>query len=224
MRAILFGVCGFGLIAQDPVPRNPNYLPPAMRAATDPVRVDPAHYSVDSETDGMLALRLKLAADETAPMVFIQDSLIVCLSECHVRLTLPKFARFTIKKGATEPEYSGQQTVDIHMEAGTTRLIGAGIRSIANLSTHPVEMLFIERRQLGSELNEDPTGPRARVSQALGLLIGVAGSDVFGLRVLGLAGSDEARRRAGPGSCASRPRWDLWSPSAPAISSSASGL
>jgi hypothetical protein len=38
------------------------------------------------------------------------------------------------------------------MEAGTTRLIGAGIRSIANLSTHPVEMLFIERRQLGSEL------------------------------------------------------------------------
>jgi hypothetical protein len=32
------------------------------------------------------------------------------LSECHVRLTLPKFARFTIKKGATEPEYSGQQT------------------------------------------------------------------------------------------------------------------
>jgi hypothetical protein len=142
MRAILFAVCEFGLIAQT--------LPPAMRAATDPVRVDPAHYSVESETDGMLALRLKLAADETAPKVFIRDALIVCLSECHVRLTLPKFAHF--KKGATEPEYSGPQTVDIHMEAGTTRLIGAGMRSIANLSTKPVEMLFIERRQLGSEL------------------------------------------------------------------------
>jgi hypothetical protein len=113
---------------------------------SDPLHVDPAHYSVESETDGMLALRLKLGPDETVPTAFIQDALIVCLSECHVRLTQPKLATLTV--GATNPTYSGHETVDIHMEAGTTRLIGAGMRSIANLSTHPVEMLFIERKQL----------------------------------------------------------------------------
>jgi hypothetical protein len=151
MRAAVFVMClTNGLIAQELPKRNPNYLPPAMRAASDPLRVDPAHYSVESETDGILALRLKLGPDETAPTAFIQDGLIVCLNECHVRVTQPKFA--TLKNGATEPEYSGRQTMDIHMEAGTTRLIGAGMRSIANLSTHPVEMLFIERKELGSDL------------------------------------------------------------------------
>jgi hypothetical protein len=38
------------------------------------------------------------------------------------------------------------------MEAGTTRLIGAGMRSIANLSTKPVEMLFIERKQVALDV------------------------------------------------------------------------
>jgi hypothetical protein len=94
-------------------------------------------------------LRLKLGPDESAPTAFIQDALIVCLNECHVRVTLPKFTKL---KGATEPAYTGRQALDIHMEAGTTRLIGAGLRSIKNLSTHPVEMLFIERKELGSDL------------------------------------------------------------------------
>jgi len=120
-----------------------------MRAASDPLRVDPAHYSIDSETDGMLALRLKLGADETAPTAFIQDSLVVCLTECHVRIAIPKFS--LLKAGASEPASSGYQVADIHMEAGTTRVIGAGMRSVINLSTKPVEMLLIERKNLGSD-------------------------------------------------------------------------
>lgn len=140
MRAIgiLISVCGV-LLAQD-----------FPRRKTDPVRVDPAHYSVESEADGILAVRLKLGPDENTPPAYIQDALLVCLSECHVRLTLPK--RPILKAGAKEVEYSGPQIVDLHMEAGTTRLMGAGVRAIANLSTKPVEMLFIERKDLGSEL------------------------------------------------------------------------
>jgi hypothetical protein len=134
------------------------YVPSAMRTATDPLRVDPAHYSVESETDGMLALRLKLGADETAPVAFFQDALIVCLNECHVRLTIPKLALlnagttdlFSIKE--KRPTYSGQQIVDVHMEASTTRLVGAGLRSIANLSRQPVEILFVERKELATDL------------------------------------------------------------------------
>ena len=116
----------------------------------DPVRVDPAHYSTDGSADGIIALRLRLGPDETTPMAFIQDSLVVCLSECHVRVTLPKFT--ILKKVTIEPEYSvTRQTVDIHMEAGTTRVMGAGMRAIENLSTKPVEMLFIERKEPGSD-------------------------------------------------------------------------
>jgi hypothetical protein len=134
------------------------YVPTAMRTATDPLRVDPAHYSVESETDGMLALRLKLGPDEMAPVAFFQDALIVCLNECHVRLTIPKLALvnvgttdlFSIKE--RRPTYSGQQIVEVHMEAGTTRLVGAGLRSIANLSTQPVEILFVERKELETDL------------------------------------------------------------------------
>jgi hypothetical protein len=129
----------------------------AVHSPSDPLRVDPVHYSVESETDGMLALRLKLGPDEAAPPAYFQDALIVCTSECHVRLvvTTPMSTRLR-KVGAAGSEITGtgkdrHQIVDIHMEAGTTRLIGAGLRSIANLSTNPVEMLFIERKGLAAD-------------------------------------------------------------------------
>lgn len=129
-------------------------LPTPMRTATDPLRADPAHYSTENATGGMLALRLKLGPDEATGMAFFQDALFICLSECHVRLTLPNFTvlnaetsfPFPIKE--KRPTYSGLQVVDVHMEAGTTRIIGAGMRSILNLSTSPVEMLIIERKDL----------------------------------------------------------------------------
>lgn len=138
MRAIGILIAAFGILLAQDLPKRNLHL--AMRTGPDPVRVDPAHYGVESDTDGMLALRLKLGPDESTPMAFIQDSLVVCLSECHVRLTLA-----ILKKGT-------RQIVDIHMEAGTTRVMGAGMRAIENLSTKPVEMLFIERKDLGSDL------------------------------------------------------------------------
>jgi hypothetical protein len=128
-----------------------------VRSASDPLRVDPVHYSVESETDGMLALRLKLGPDEAAPLAYFQDALVVCANECHVRLivTTPIGARLLKVSAGSEISDKGKwirrQIVDIHMEAGTTRLIGAGLRSISNLSTNPVEMLFIERKELAAD-------------------------------------------------------------------------
>jgi hypothetical protein len=60
-------------------------------------------------------------------MHYSRDTLIMCVSECHLRLRRPD--KFT----------------DVHMEAGATRLLGAGIRSDKNLTSQAVEMLFIER-------------------------------------------------------------------------------
>lgn len=134
------------------------------RPEGDPLRVDPAHYSIESETDGMFALRLKLGPGEASPMAYFQDSLIVCTSECHIRLVAMAQApgSVVLKSGKarnallTDTSISGRQPtsqiIDIHMQAGATRLMGAGMRSIANLSTQPVEMLFIERKELASDL------------------------------------------------------------------------
>jgi hypothetical protein len=121
------------------------------RSASDPVRIDPAHYSVESETEGMLALRLKLGPDEASPEVYFRDALIVCINECHVRLiitTRPTRVKVLRSDLSDSPKH---EIVDIHMEAGTTRLVGGGMRSIANLSTQPVEMLFIERKDIATD-------------------------------------------------------------------------
>jgi hypothetical protein len=53
--------------------------------------------------------------------------LFVCLRECHLRLTDPD-----------------GRIQDVHLEARQTRWVGAGARREKNLSTKPLEMLFIE--------------------------------------------------------------------------------
>jgi hypothetical protein len=136
-----------GLVAQ-----SPDVL--GRGSPSDPVRVDPVHYSVENETEGMLALRLKLGPDEASPTVYFQDALVVCTNECHVRLIVTvqpnrvKVLRSDVSGAAKPPKH---EIVDIHMDAGATRLIGGGMRSIANLSTQPVEMLFIERKEIATD-------------------------------------------------------------------------
>jgi hypothetical protein len=123
-------------------------------SAIDPVRVDPVHYTIESETECMLALRLKLGPDEASPTVYFQDALVVCTNECHVRLivtTQPNRVKVLRSDASGTAKPPKHEIVDIHMEAGTTRLIGGGMRSIANLSTQPVEMLFIERKEIAAD-------------------------------------------------------------------------
>jgi len=139
-----------------------SFAQPERALQRNPLRVDPAHYSIETEMDGMLALRLRLAPDEAATMAYFQDALIVCINECHVRLKIvaPQAPTGLSKKKANsgllnEPSDAknapSPQIVDLHMEAGTTRLMGAGMRAVQNLSAHSVEMLFIEREDLALE-------------------------------------------------------------------------
>ena len=95
----------------------------------DVLAVDPIHYRKELENDRVRVLRLNLKADESVPVHEALDGLFVCLRECHLRLTDPH--------GYVQ---------DIHLEDGKSRWIGGGTRSEKNLSTHAVEMLFIETR------------------------------------------------------------------------------
>ena len=124
-------------------------LPPALRTPTDLLNVDPKHYLLDNETDSIRVVRLRLGPGETTPAAQFREALVVCISECHVQLKIPKrtVLRVNLQDRMAKPEFTDGESIDVHMEAGTTRLISAGMRSIANLSTKPVEMLFIEREQ-----------------------------------------------------------------------------
>ena len=96
----------------------------------DVLAVDPIHYRKDLENEQVRVLHLNLRADESVPLHESNDGLFVCLKECHLRLADP-----------------GGHIQDIHLGNGQSRWIGAGTRTEKNLSTQPVEMLFIETRR-----------------------------------------------------------------------------
>ena len=125
--------CSFsvGLVAQVRPPQYPppDIIPPEVLKTRDALQVDTQHYRLDFENEKMRVLRLTLKPSETVPMHDDKDVLVVCLKECHVRLTAPN--------GRSE---------DIHMEAGTSRWIYGETRSEKNLGTKPVEMLFVETK------------------------------------------------------------------------------
>jgi hypothetical protein len=109
-----------------------------VETGPSPLSVDPAHYHLELETEGIRVLRLTLEPDGVSPLHDDRDALIVCLTECHVRLTTPD-GKFT----------------DVHMEAGATRLLGGGVRSNTNLVSQPVELLFIERKPIPESAPEN---------------------------------------------------------------------
>jgi hypothetical protein len=118
------------LIAQKGEPRRlpPDIVPPGL-TFRDVLHVDPVHYRKDFENDQTRVLRLHLRSDEAVPNHDANDGLFVCLTECHIRLADP----------------TGHQQ-DIHLESGQTRWVWGGTRTEKNLSTQPVEMLFIETK------------------------------------------------------------------------------
>ena len=75
----------------------------------------------------MFGLRLHLAADATSNLYETRDGLFICMRECHVRLLDP----------------TGHEE-DIHLQDEESRWVWSGMRRVKNLSTHPVEMLFVE--------------------------------------------------------------------------------
>jgi hypothetical protein len=107
----------------------PEIAPPGF-TFRDILTVDRIHYRKDLQNDQLRVLHLNLKGDESVPLHDANDGLFVCLKECHLRLADP-----------------GGHIQDIHLGNGQSRWIGAGTRTEKNLSTQPVEMLFIETRR-----------------------------------------------------------------------------
>jgi len=126
----LLAISLFAQTKDRPVPRfPPDIAAPKAPEGRDASRVDPKHYALEFENDGMRALRLTLQANETVPAQDT-DALFVCLKECHVRMTRAD--------GRTE---------DLHLEPGKTRWISGNIRSERNLTAQGSEILVIELKR-----------------------------------------------------------------------------
>ena len=95
--------------------------------STDALRIDPKHFRFQFENRQIRVLRLTLQGEEFVPMHNSPDTLLVCVSECHIRLERPD-------KGIH----------DIHMEPGETRWVRSSIRSEKNLSGKSLEIVFVE--------------------------------------------------------------------------------
>src|SRR5206468_9943355 len=78
---------------------NPRFrMPPEIFA---PELADPARFHVEVENDRVRVLRLALHGEEDVPLLGDRAGLLVCVDECHVRVTRPH--------GRSE---------DIHLRAG----------------------------------------------------------------------------------------------------------
>ena len=108
---------------------RPEIVPPEVLADRDPVRVDPQHFKLDFQNERVRVVRLTMMGSEGSPMHEEPDILVVCLKECHVRLTRPD-----------------GKIQDLHMQAGDTRWVWEDTRSEKNLSKEPLEMLLIEMK------------------------------------------------------------------------------
>jgi hypothetical protein len=106
----------------------PEIIPPNF-THRDVLLVDRIHYREDLRNDQIRVLHLNLEGDESVPLHDANDGLFICLKECHLRLD----------------DLAGHLQ-DIYLENGQSRWIGAGSRTERNLTSQPVEMLFIESK------------------------------------------------------------------------------
>ena len=123
---VLFAFAAALAFAQKPDLKHPPEVVPQGFTHPDPLS-DRAHFEKQFENDRTRVLRLHLAADDTSKLYETSDGLFICMHECHVRLLDP----------------AGHDQ-DIHLQDEESRWVGAGTRRVKNLSTRPVEMLFVD--------------------------------------------------------------------------------
>lgn len=95
--------------------------------AQDPVKVDPAHYTVEFENARVRVLRIRYGPRERSVMHGHPASVGVHLTDAH--------ARFTFPNGKTE---------EMRVTAGEVRSYPAGQHLPENLGDHPLELVFTE--------------------------------------------------------------------------------
>jgi len=96
----------------------------------DIVRVAPTHVRVDFENDRTRVLRLTLAAGEAIPTHDDRAGVLVCLTSCHIRFTMPD--------GAAQ---------DLELNSGETRWLPEARRTVRSTAALPFEMLYIETKR-----------------------------------------------------------------------------
>jgi hypothetical protein len=123
---VLFALAAALAFAQKGEIALPPDLVPQEFIHPDPL-TDRAHFQKQFENDRTRVLRVHLAADDSSKLYETRDGLFICMRECHVRLLDP----------------TGHDQ-DIHLQDEESRWVWSGTRRVKNLSTHPVEMLFVE--------------------------------------------------------------------------------
>ena len=96
-------------------------------ASTDPIKVDPKHYSVESENDRVRVLRVTYGPREKSVMHSHPASLAVFLTANR--------ARFTFPDGKTQ---------DHNWKAGDTMSSPAETHLPENLSSKPLKLILVE--------------------------------------------------------------------------------
>jgi hypothetical protein len=92
--------------------------------------VIPHQFRFQFENNDMTVFELTLNGKESVPMYELPDTLLVCITECHIRLAHPD-----------------HRIWDLHMEAGETRWITSSTWSEINLTTEPANMLLVQPKR-----------------------------------------------------------------------------
>jgi uncharacterized RmlC-like cupin family protein len=93
----------------------------------DPVKVDPKHYTVESENEQVRVLRIRYGAREKSVMHEHPASVAIFLTDQHTRFTFP-----------------GGKTEELNSKAGESRFMNAGEHLPENLSDKPFELILVE--------------------------------------------------------------------------------
>ena len=111
-------------------PAAPSSVPSEISEQRDAFACPSKHCHVEFENGQIRVLRVTLDGDRAFPAHDAPDALLVCISECHIRLERPNL-----------------QIHDLHMDSGETRWIPSYARSEKNLSSEPAEILLVEIKQ-----------------------------------------------------------------------------
>lgn len=96
----------------------------------DPIAVDSKHYKVELENDKVRVLRISYGPHEKSVMHGHPDSVAICLTDMHVKFTMPD--------GKTE---------DIRGKAGQTLMTPGGEHLPENLGASRMELILVELKK-----------------------------------------------------------------------------
>jgi len=102
----------------------------ARKTHVDPVAVDPKHYKVEQENDQVRVLRISYGPGEKSVMHGHPAGVAVCLTDCHVRFTMPD--------GTTE---------ELRGKPGETIMSPAGDHLPENVGSKRLEIILVELKK-----------------------------------------------------------------------------